>query len=226
MEDWLDEAVGPLLGRLDRSRRHVFGMDFARSGDLSVYLPLEIGATLVRSCPFMVELKNVPHMQQLQAIEYVTGALPRFAGGAMDARGNGSFVAEAAADAYGSAIEQVMPTESWYREHMPPYKAAFEDRTILLPRSDDVAEDHRAVRLVRGVPRLPEGKTDRAGERHGDSAMAGALAWRASVRSDVWTAGYLPVRGDGDDGDGDGGARRGGSGGRRWARSGAWGRAV
>jgi phage FluMu gp28-like protein len=32
------------------------------------------------------------------------------------------------------------------------------------------------VRLVRGVPRVPEGKTDKAGERHGDSAIAGLLA--------------------------------------------------
>ena len=181
MKDWLDEHLAPLLAKLDPLRRHVFGMDFARSGDLSVYLPFEIGETLLRRSPFVLELKNVPHMQQLQAIEYVTDRLPRFSGAAMDARGNGSFVAEATADKYGSSIDPVMATEAWYRENMPPYKAAFEDALILLPRSDDVVNDHRAIKLVRGVPRLPEGKTDKAGERHGDSAMAGALAWYASV---------------------------------------------
>ena len=51
---------------------------------------------------------------------------------------------------------------------------------LALPRSDDVLQDHRAVRLVRGVPRLPEGKTDKKGERHGDSFIALALAWRAT----------------------------------------------
>jgi len=30
--------------------------------------------------------------------------------------------------------------------------------------------------LVRGVPRVPQGKTDKAGERHGDSTIAGLLA--------------------------------------------------
>ncbi len=39
-----------------------------------------------------------------------------------------------------------MPTEQWYRENMPPYKAAFEDDLIRLPRSDDVLQDHRALR--------------------------------------------------------------------------------
>jgi len=57
---------------------------------------------------------------------------------------------------------------------------ALEDRTLALVRHDDVLEDHRAIRLVRGVPRLPQGKTDDAGTRHGDSAIAGMLAHRAA----------------------------------------------
>ena len=180
MEDWLSEELLPLLEALDPERRHVLGGDFARSGDLSVYMPLEIGETLIRNCPFLLEMRNVPHMQQVQAVTYICDRLPRFGGAALDAQGNGSFVAEAVHDEYGSIVDQVKPSEAWYREHMPPYKAAFEDDLIRLPRSDDIVDDHRAIRLVRGVPRLPEGKTDKAGERHGDSAMAGALAWYAS----------------------------------------------
>lgn len=181
VDDWLFDEARPLLAALAAGQRHVFGMDFARSGDLSVYLPLAIGEDLVRRCPFCIEMRNVPHQQQVQVIRFATDRLPRFCGGAIDASGNGSYVAEAAADLYGSAIEQVKMSESWYVEHMPPYKAAFEDGTILLPRSDAIVQDHRAVKLVRGVPRLPAGKTDGDGERHGDSAIAGALAWQASV---------------------------------------------
>ena len=48
------------------------------------------------------------------------------------------------------------------------------------PRHEDVLDDLRAFRVVKGVPRLPEGKTDKRGERHGDSGMALALAWHAS----------------------------------------------
>ena len=180
MADWLKENLRPLLVRLDPERRHAFGMDFARSGDLSVIAPLELGATLKRRCPFLLELQNVPHLQQVQALTYLGDRLPRLSGGAIDAGGNGSFIAEAAVDHYGSMIEGVKFTENWYREQMPKYKAAFEDGTIEIPRNDEVLEDHRAIRLVRGVPRLPAGKTDKQGERHGDAAIALALAYTAA----------------------------------------------
>ena len=178
MEMWLKENLLPLLARLERERRHVIGGDFARSGDLSVYAPLEIGETLKRTCPFLLEMRNVPHLQQVQAVKYVCDRLPRFSGGAFDATGNGSFLAEAMVDEYGSIVEPVMLTEAWYRENMPKYKAAYEDDRIAIPKSDDVLEDHRAIQLVRGVPRLPQGKTGEG--RHGDSAIGLALAWYAS----------------------------------------------
>ena len=180
MQDWLDEHLKPVLDRVVPDRRHVIGGDFARTGDLSVYLPLEIGETLKRICPFVLEMRNVPHLQQVQAVSFVCDALPRFSGGAFDATGNGSFLAEAMVDRYGSMVEPVMLTEPFYRENMPKYKAAFQDGQIALPRSDDMVEDHRAIRLVRGVPKLPQRKTSKAGDRHGDSAIAGCLAWYAS----------------------------------------------
>ena len=178
MQDWLEANIGPLLRKLDLARRHVIGGDFARSGDLSVYAPLEIGQTLRRTCPFLLEMHNVPHLQQVQAVMYICDRLPKFTGGAFDAGGVGNFLAEAMVDAYGSRIEPIMLTEPWYRENMPPFKAAFEDDRILVPRHEDVIDDLRAFRLVRGVARLPEGKTK--GERHGDAGMALALAWYAS----------------------------------------------
>ena len=180
MQDWLDAELGPILRKLDPGRRHVIGGDFARSGDMSSYAPLEIGQTLKRSSPFLLEMKNTPHQQQVQAVTYICDRLPKFGGGAFDARGNGSYLAEAMVDAYGSRIEPIMSTEAWYREHMPPFKAALEDDKIAVPRHEDVLDDLRAFRLVRGVPRLPEGKTGAKGERHGDSGMALALAWYAS----------------------------------------------
>ncbi len=180
LQDWLDAEILPLLRKLDRARRHVIGGDFARTGDLSVYAPVEIGATLRRTCPFLLEMRNVPHAQQVQAVRFICDRLPRFAGGAFDARGNGSYLAEAMVDAYGSRIEPVMSTEPWYREFMPPFKTLFEDDLIRIPRHDDVLEDLRAFQLVKGVPRIPEGKTDKKGQRHGDAGMALALAAHAS----------------------------------------------
>ena len=193
MAGWLNEEVGPLLARLDRRRRHVMGMDFGRHRHLSVIAPLELGETLRRTCPLMIEMRAIPHQQQVQAIEYVCDRLPRFSGAALDATGPGSYVAEATVDRYGSLAEAVTLSEPWYREHMPPLKAGFEDDRIRLPRDDDVLSDLRAVRLVRGVPRLPDGATAPKGQRHGDSAIALALAWYAAD-TDLGPYAYAPVR--------------------------------
>ena len=198
MGDWLDAQLAPLLAELDPERRHVIGGDFARSGDLSVYAPLEIGAALMRRCPFLLEMRNVPHMQQVQAVEYVCDRLPRFGGGAFDATGNGSFLAEAIHDRYGAIIDQVMLSDAWHREHWPPYKAAFQDGLVAVPRNDDVLEDHRAVTLVHGVPKIPKGKTaSQDGQRHGDAAMALCLGYAAS-RSSVPPAAGVTVSDDRD----------------------------
>ncbi len=50
--------VFPELMKLDRSHRHALGEDFARSGDLTVFAPIEVLPTTRRRVPFTVELKN------------------------------------------------------------------------------------------------------------------------------------------------------------------------
>ena len=175
--DWIADVLQPHLALLDKSRRHVFGMDFARSGDMTDIVPLEIGADLRKRWPFVVELHNVPYRQQAQIMVAVGGGLPRFAGCAVDAGGNGGFCAEEARDKWGALmVDEVHFTEEWYRTEFPKYKASLEDRYTTIIRHDDILEDHRAVKLVRGVPRVPQGKTDKKGERHGDSVIAGLLA--------------------------------------------------
>jgi len=177
MADWIRDILQPELDKLDENRRHVFGMDFARVGDMSDIVPLEIGATLHNRWPFLVELHNVPYKQQEQVVLTIGKGLPRFGGCSIDAGGNGGFIAEAATDEWGEGlVDAIHFTEQFYRDEFPKYKAGFEDRTTTIIRHDDVLEDHRAVKLVRGVPRVPQGKTDKAGERHGDSTIAGLLA--------------------------------------------------
>lgn len=80
--------------------------------------------------------------------------LPGLLGAAFDARGNGAYLAEYAMQRYGSGrVQQVMPTEGWYREHMPPVKAALEDGNLVdLPKDEDTLDDLRAVQVVNGVP--------------------------------------------------------------------------
>lgn len=194
IDDWIRDELNPQLARLDKTRRHVFGMDFARSGDMTDMVPLELGADLRKRWPFLLELHNVPYRQQAQVMLALGRGLPRFGGCAIDAGGNGGYCAEEARDAWGTLmVDEVQFTEGFYREEFPKYKASLEDRFTTIIRHDDVLEDHRAVRIVNGVPRVPKGKTDTKGERHGDSAIAGLLADYRSRNSGVTEYAYHPV---------------------------------
>lgn len=195
IQDWLDAEVGPLLSALDPDLDSCFGQDFGRSGDLTVMVPSQIDAQLRRVVPFTLELRNMPHRQQEQVAKFVIDRLPRFRKAAVDARGNGHAVSEFLAQHYGyDHVELVMLTEAWYREQMPPLKSAFEDATVLIPRDRDTLQDLRAVKVVRGVARVPDGRaTGRdGGQRHGDAAIAIALMHYAS-RQDVEIIDYHRV---------------------------------
>jgi phage FluMu gp28-like protein len=182
VQDWCEETLLPLLKGRDPRRNTAVGEDFGRSGDLSVFIPLEEQQSALWRAIFHLELRNIPFQQQEQIFFYICDRLGRFRYGALDARGNGQFLAERAMQRYGAGrIAQVMLSEQWYRDNMPRYKAAFEDKTLLLAKDADVIEDHRAFKVVRGVAKLPEakGKGQDKKQRHGDSGVAGAMAWFA-----------------------------------------------
>lgn len=194
MRDWCERELLPLLSALDSTDVHAFGEDFGRSGDLTVIAPVAIKPTLRRQIPFLVELRNVPFKQQEQTLNYIADRLPRLQAGALDARGNGQYLAEQTAYRYGAGrIEAVMLSQSWYLENMPKFKAAFEDDLILLPRDRDVLDDLRALQVIKGIPRLPDGKTGDNKNRHGDAAIAIAMAYYASLM-EVSEYAYTPVK--------------------------------
>jgi phage FluMu gp28-like protein len=187
VEDWIDEHVAPLVAKLPYNARSSFGHDFGRSGDLSVFAPLLELQALARTCPFIVEMRNVPFRQQEQLVFWLADHLPRFSFGALDARGNGQYLAEVAMQRYGaSSIAQVMLSNPWYLENMPRFKAALEDGTLQsIPRDADVKADLRALVVERGIPKLAENARSRSadsGQRHGDAAIALALAWFATTQ--------------------------------------------
>ncbi len=179
VQDWCEEFLQPLLDRLPKDARLYFGQDFGRSGDLSVIWPLAEMPNLDLVTPFTIELRNAPFRTQEQILCYLVDRLGLLGGGALDARGNGQAQAEYARQRYGAGcIAEVMLTEAWYRENMPPMKAHFEDRTIVIPKDRGILDDLRAFRMVGGVARLPEKRTTdrKGGQRHGDSGIALALA--------------------------------------------------
>lgn len=184
IQEWLDLEVAPLLKGLDPDLHSVFGQDFGRTGDLSVLVPAQIQQNLQRKVPFVIELRNMPHKQQWQIVQFVLSRLPRLVKAAFDARGNGNALAEFAAQAFGySRVELVMFTEAWYRLNMPGVKSAFEDGLILLPRDKDILADLRAIKVIKGVARVPDGRSTGkdGGQRHGDAGIAVSLMHYASM---------------------------------------------
>lgn len=184
---WCDEELLPLIEALPDGVRSFVGEDFGRSGDLTVLWPLVLEHSMKRRTPFVVELRNVPFRQQEQILFFLIDHLPRFSGGALDARGNGQYLAEVARQRYGAGcIAEVKLSEGWYREHMPPMKSALEDEALDIPKDADIIDDLRSLEVVNGVARVPDrsGKGT-TGQRHGDSAIALAMAVFASRTLDA-----------------------------------------
>lgn len=197
---WCAAELLPLLKQLPADFRTFFGMDFAMKGDLSVIWPVQLLEDMTDRPPFVVELWNVPYAQQKQILWFILDHLPRFVAGMMDATGNGGPLAQETATRYGlGRIVQQTINAGWYGQVMPLFKAAFEDGTTVTPRDVEIYNDHRAIKLINGVPqvvRLPreKGKGEDAKvkvkkKRHGDAAIAHLLA-RLATRMEAadWEA--------------------------------------
>jgi phage FluMu gp28-like protein len=190
------------LAAIDLKPQFAFGSDFARNVDLTTGSLMAIEQRLKRREVLAYELRNVPGDEQKLIAKTVLEAVRnRLVGAAFDATGMGWTVAEDMGRIFGLRVDDDSPglvmavkfSEEWYRIHMPPLKAAFEDDAIALIKDADHLGDLRAVKLVRGIARVPtqrEGETGK--KRHGDHAIAVALAHFAS-RMRFVEYGYQPV---------------------------------
>lgn len=181
-----EEHLKPLLDALNQDHTHYFGEDFARRGDLTVFIPLEVTKSLHKRVPFIVEIKCAPYEVQRLVMEFVMSNLPRFRAAAFDATGNGGYLAEAAALKYGTdVVDRVDLSQKWYGEWMPKLKAEFDDFNLSLPRHQSVLDDLSSIKVVNGIPQVDKGRTKdtdgkKGDKRHGDIAVALAMAIRAS----------------------------------------------
>ena len=181
-KQWVRLALEPLLAKLDPKKRHVFGQDFGRDGDLSVILISQEDRPGMWSAALQIELRRIPFDVQQYVLFSTIEALPRFLRGALDARGNGQSHAEAAQQKFGLArIDCVKATTQWYCEWFPEYRAALEGQSFLLPLGEDVIADHRLAVLVRGNPTVSDLKVkgDDGEWRHGDGMVAALLGYFA-----------------------------------------------
>lgn len=180
--EWLLKDVLPHLEALDPHLRHSFGVDFARSGDLSVFAVCACRPSTAREIELTLEIRNCPYDQQKQIMLFVLPKLPRFIGSSFDATGNGGYLAESALLRYGaSMVETVQLNDKWYREWMPKYKALYESELIKIPRDEEIILDQGHIVVINGVPKIDKARSNgKSGKRHGDSAVAYCMAVRAS----------------------------------------------
>lgn len=193
---WLQSAIAPILKTLSPDRRHDYGFDFARSGDGSDLVISELGQELIRRWKLVIELRNVPYETQRDILYFVGDRLPRFGHGAHDATGNGGYLAEQAAQKWGTRVSEIKLSQEWYRTNAGPYIEAFGDGTVQIAADEDVVRDHMALQYVNGVIMVPRDFRYRGSDgtdRHGDIGIAGMLAWYAS-RQGAITYDYQPVR--------------------------------
>lgn len=184
----IERDLAPLLAKANPNLKSYLGEDFGRTGDLTDIIPAQEQKDLTRQALFLLELRNCPYEQQKQVTFYICDRLPKFSGAAFDARGNGDYLSEVAMQRYGLyRIHRIKATQQFYLEWMPQYKAALEDRKILLPLSSDVLSDHGAIVVEKGIPHVQDSKnTGTDGKpRHGDSAIAGLMLWYASCNGGV-----------------------------------------
>ena len=178
VKEWCDTHLKPVLKTLNEDRKHFMGEDFARSGDVTDIVIAEETPLLVKETKLVLELRNMPFEVQRDVLFYLLDRVPNFTKGAMDKGGNGAYLAEVAAQRYGSRIIEVSLSRSWYEIEMTPYIEAFGDKDIVLPKHEDILSDHQALMYVDGIIRVPRDfrfKGSDGFNRHGDSAVAGAL---------------------------------------------------
>jgi phage FluMu gp28-like protein len=183
VNEWCIENLLPHLRALNPAQPHGIGGDYGRIGDLTAYPVLEEGKDLVRRVKLWVELSVCPYRQQEQIFDFIAQRLPRFRGAALDANGIGATLAEFARQKYGTLIEEVKLSESFYLENMPKFKADLEDGMLSdVPKDDEIRDDLRAIKKIGGVPKIPREKSQtksadgKRKQRHGDGAVALFLA--------------------------------------------------
>lgn len=179
MAEWLNRNVLPILKRYaNQGLTWYNGGDFGMRQDRASYPFGFVDEKLRLHVPLILELHKCPYDQQKQALFWIVEQIEMmgvFAGGILDANGNGMALAQEAMQKFGQErIVELMPSLVWKRETGPRFRAAFEDGTILIPADLDTRNDLRQLVMAGGVPTLPSdvrNEGTEGGKRHGDNAI-------------------------------------------------------
>lgn len=180
---WCDKVLKPLLTALAPRLRKALGTDIGRRVDATAIWLLMTLPNLLRETQVVLELREAPFAVQQQVLWYIIANLRNLQCAAIDATGIGAAIAEATREKFGSIVHEIMLSREWYRMNMEPYRTAFEEKTIVLPADMDILADHQAIEMSDGIAKVPNDHREEGTDgymRHGDTAIAGALAYYAS----------------------------------------------
>lgn len=181
--DWLEASTAPLLWlRCQRTPSTSTAKTSVAAATSPIHVPLIQTQNLVRRVPSSWSCATCRFRQQ-NKWRLPAGSAAHLCSAAFSAVLRE--LAEYAMQRYGaSRIQQVMLSARLdTANYMPPVKAALEDGELVgLPKDADILADLRAVQIVKGVPRIPDSRStgEDKGKRHGDAAVAVALAYFAS----------------------------------------------
>jgi len=177
--DWIKDVLRPILDNLS-GHRTAYGQDFGRDGDLSNIWLMQEREPNRWTQVLMLELRKIPFDVQALVRDYILQNVPLLHHATFDARGNGQSHAEGALQLLGaSMVSCIMATASFYAEFFPKYRQAYEDRSLLIARSEDIIADHRCIVLIKGRPTMSDKRIKgEDGEfRHADSAIGGLMVF-------------------------------------------------
>lgn len=165
---------------LSPQKSYYLGVDIGRTHDLTVLYLLEANGTQ-RITRRIIEMKNTPYAEQMQAIATYAGK-PCVRRVCIDATGMGKPLAEEALRLYGAKCEAVTFTAGVKEDLATTLRRAMEDRALRIPALPALAADLRSIRKEV----TSAGNIRYVGERtvngHADRFWALALALHAANR--------------------------------------------
>jgi phage FluMu gp28-like protein len=167
-EDW--EQALPAIGN-----PLYVGVDIGRDHDLTVIWVVEMvsGTAFTRK---VIELQAMPFSAQ-EKILYPILELPGVKRTCIDQTGIGRQFAERAAERFGTyRVEGVTFTQASKEEMAYPVRAAFEDRSVRIPRDEKITADLRSIKKETTASGNVRFSADRGKNGHADRFWGLALA--------------------------------------------------
>lgn len=192
VDAWQLEENASQPGIETRKSRELFlGMDVGRKHDLTVFwlLERESGMRFTRR---IVTMQNKKFSEQEEML-YSLLRLPGLRRACLDATGIGMQLAERAQEKFGQYLVEAVTFSGPVKEELAfPLRAAFEDKSVRIPKDDDVRADLRSIKKTATASGNIRFAADHGPNGHADRFWALALAMHAAADDFTGTWAFMP----------------------------------